>query len=107
MRRSQGAYVLVDDLVGNRSLSDQRRALASGGILVLSGGGTAGPIRLLGPVWLILRARRPAPVLRTPVRFAQLPEDAGQLAALSDSWMPAAWRRSSTGPIRWRRFQTR
>ncbi|GAB2633665.1 NAD(P)-dependent alcohol dehydrogenase [Kribbella swartbergensis] len=51
--RSQ--YDVVLDLVGNRSLTDLRRALRPGGILILSGGGVSGGGSVFGPVGLILR----------------------------------------------------
>jgi NADPH:quinone reductase-like Zn-dependent oxidoreductase len=51
--RSQ--YDVVLDLVGNRSLTDLRRALRPNGILILSGGGVSGGGSVFGPVGLILR----------------------------------------------------
>ncbi|MGZ4397641.1 MAG: NAD(P)-dependent alcohol dehydrogenase [Gaiellaceae bacterium] len=52
--RGSQRYDLVLDLVGNRSLSDLRRALTPEGTLVLSGGAGG---RLVGPLALMLRAR--------------------------------------------------
>lgn len=64
-------YDVVIDLVGNRSLRDLRRAVASTGSLVLSGGGVPGEGRLVGPVGLLLRAqldkRRRGPSVFTPL----------------------------------------
>lgn len=47
--RDGSVYDVVVDLVGNRGLSDLRRAVRPGGALVLSGGGSAGQGRLVGP----------------------------------------------------------
>ncbi|MEU7923671.1 NAD(P)-dependent alcohol dehydrogenase [Micromonospora sp. NPDC049801] len=55
---------VVLDLVGNRSLTDLRRALTPTGTLVLSGGGVYGGGSLVGPVWLIARGRLLAPLVR-------------------------------------------
>ena len=52
--RSGQRYDLVLDTVGNRSLSDLRRALTPKGTLILAGGKGG---RLLGPLALLLRAR--------------------------------------------------
>jgi NADPH:quinone reductase-like Zn-dependent oxidoreductase len=52
--RSGQRYDLVLDTVGNRSLSDLRRALTPKGTLILAGGKGG---RLLGPLTLLLRAR--------------------------------------------------
>lgn len=52
--RTGRQYDLILDAVGNRSLSDLRRALTPEGALVLVGGGGG---RLLGPMTQILRAR--------------------------------------------------
>ena len=48
-------YDVIIDLVGNRSLTDYRRALTPAGTLVLSGGGIAGGVTLFGPLGLIIR----------------------------------------------------
>ncbi|WP_433534211.1 NAD(P)-dependent alcohol dehydrogenase [Micromonospora sp. CA-249363] len=58
---------VVLDLVGNRSLTDLRRALTPTGTLVLSGGGVYGGGSLVGPVWLIARGRLLAPLIRQRV----------------------------------------
>ncbi|MGC4879022.1 NAD(P)-dependent alcohol dehydrogenase [Micromonospora sp. DT43] len=55
---------VVFDLVGNRPLSELRRALTPTGTLVLSGGGVYDGGRVLGPVWLIARGRLLAPLVR-------------------------------------------
>ncbi len=53
--RNGRRYDVALDLVGNRSLSDYRRALTPAGVLVLSGGGASTGGSLVGPVGLILR----------------------------------------------------
>ncbi|MGV9214097.1 NAD(P)-dependent alcohol dehydrogenase [Micromonospora sp. RB23] len=55
---------VVLDLVGNRSLTELRRALTPTGTLVLSGGGVYGGGSVVGPVWLIARGRLLAPLVR-------------------------------------------
>ena len=63
-------YDVVVDLVGNRSLRDLRGAVRPTGTLVLSGGGTSGAGRFLGPLSLLMRAqliaRLPGPRIVTP-----------------------------------------
>jgi NADPH:quinone reductase-like Zn-dependent oxidoreductase len=53
--RNGRRYDVVFDLVGNRSLTEFRRALTPTGTLILSGGGVSGGGGLIGPVALILR----------------------------------------------------
>ncbi|MFJ8018209.1 NAD(P)-dependent alcohol dehydrogenase [Streptomyces sp. NPDC096339] len=48
-------YDLVLDLVGNRTLTDLRRALSPAGTLVLSGGGVSEGGSLFGPMGLLIR----------------------------------------------------
>jgi len=55
--RNGRLYDVVFDLVGNRSLTEFRRALTPAGTLVLSGGGVSGGGSLIGPVGLILRGQ--------------------------------------------------
>lgn len=50
-------YDVVLDLVGNRGLADLRRAVRPGGALVLSGGGTPGSGRIVGPFRLLVQAQ--------------------------------------------------
>ena len=50
-------YDVVFDLVGNRSLTDCRRALTPTGTLVLSGGGVSDGGSLVGPIGLIVRGQ--------------------------------------------------
>ncbi|MCO8276124.1 NAD(P)-dependent alcohol dehydrogenase [Actinoplanes sp. TRM 88003] len=59
-------FDVVFDLVGNRSLSDLRRAVAPGGVLVLSGGGTSrGRAQVFGPMRLIIGAQIAAKLSRS------------------------------------------
>ena len=55
--RNGRRYDVVFDLVGNRSLTDCRRALAPSGMLILSGGGVSEGGSFIGPVGLIIRAQ--------------------------------------------------
>jgi NADPH:quinone reductase-like Zn-dependent oxidoreductase len=57
-------YDLVLDLVGNHSLTGLRRALTPGGTIVLSGGGVFGGGSVVGPMWLMIRAKLLAPFVR-------------------------------------------
>lgn len=81
-------YDVVIDLVGNRSLSDLRRAVAPRGSLVLSGGGVPDEGRFVGPIGLLVRAqlerRRRGPSVFTPLaspRREGLEELAGLVAS--------------------------
>ncbi|KAB1139032.1 NAD(P)-dependent alcohol dehydrogenase [Streptomyces luteolifulvus] len=62
--RNGQRYDVVFDLVGNRTLSECRRALAPAGTLVLSGGGTSNGVSLIGPMGVILRGQTLAPFVR-------------------------------------------
>ncbi|MDQ0943795.1 NAD(P)-dependent alcohol dehydrogenase [Streptomyces sp. V1I1] len=55
--RNGQRYDVVLDLVGNRSLTECRRALTPAGTLVLSGGGVSDGGSLVGPMGLILRGQ--------------------------------------------------
>lgn len=55
--RTGQRFDVVFDLVGNRSLTDLRRALTPTGTLVLSGGGVSRGGSLIGPVGLMIRAQ--------------------------------------------------
>ncbi|MFF7275501.1 zinc-binding dehydrogenase [Streptomyces griseorubiginosus] len=65
--RAGHRYDVVLDLVGNRSLADLRRATTPSGTVVLSGGGVFEGGSLLGPVWLMARARLLSPFVRQRV----------------------------------------
>ena len=81
---SGSTHDVVLDLVGNLSLRDLRRLVVPGGVLVLSGGGTStGKRQVLGPVWLMLRAKVAAPFLKLVVSVPQSPPDGAQLADLA------------------------
>jgi NADPH:quinone reductase-like Zn-dependent oxidoreductase len=78
-------YDLIVDTVGNRSLSDFRRALTPKGTLVMIGGGGG---RLLGPLGQLLRGMLLTRFVsqRLVPCFAKLsPERLAELAALVDS----------------------
>ncbi len=69
--RTDHKYDVVLDLVGNRSLTDLRRALVRNGILVLSGGGVFTGGSVFGPIGLILKAKLSAPFVRQRVILLQ------------------------------------
>jgi len=54
--RTGRTYDAVVDLVGNRRLRELRRVVRPGGRLVLSGGGTSGKGRIVGPLRLLVGA---------------------------------------------------
>jgi NADPH:quinone reductase-like Zn-dependent oxidoreductase len=62
--RTGTRYDVVYDLVGNRSLTDLRRALAPGGVLLLSGGGTSQGGSMFGPMGLFVRGALARPFVR-------------------------------------------
>jgi NADPH:quinone reductase-like Zn-dependent oxidoreductase len=55
--RNGQRYDVVFDLVGNRSLTEFRRALTPAGTLILSGGGVSKGGSLIGPIGLILKGQ--------------------------------------------------
>jgi NADPH:quinone reductase-like Zn-dependent oxidoreductase len=55
--RNRRRYDVVLDLVGNRSLTDFRRALTSTGTLILSGGGVSRGGSLFGPMALFVKGQ--------------------------------------------------
>nr|MDT0662431.1 NAD(P)-dependent alcohol dehydrogenase [Micromonospora sp. DSM 115978] len=78
-------YDVVLDLVGNRSLTELRRAVAPGGTLVLSGGGTSGGGRptVVGPMRLILWGQARSAFTRgCRIRMLAVAPKAENLAAL-------------------------
>ncbi|QOC91558.1 NAD(P)-dependent alcohol dehydrogenase [Micromonospora craniellae] len=78
-------YDVLLDLVGNRSLGDLRRALAPGGTLVLSGGGTSrGRPGLVGPMGLLIGAQVMARVARERILVLPTPLSRELLAALRE-----------------------
>jgi NADPH:quinone reductase-like Zn-dependent oxidoreductase len=62
--RNGRRYDVVFDLVGNRSLTDCRRALTPAGTLVLSGGGVSSGGSLVGPLGLFIKALLLSPFVR-------------------------------------------
>ncbi|SFR02367.1 NADPH:quinone reductase [Lentzea waywayandensis] len=75
-------YDLIFDLVGNHSLTGLRRALAPGGTIVLSGGGVFSGGSLVGPMWLMIRAKLQAPFVRDRIHVLTTTPDGEILAAL-------------------------
>ncbi len=82
--RTGRRYDLVFDLVGNRSLTDCRRALAPTGTLVLSGGGVFNGVSLVGPIGLILRAQLLSPLIRHRLRVLTARLNRQNLATLRE-----------------------
>jgi NADPH:quinone reductase-like Zn-dependent oxidoreductase len=82
--RAGRRYDVVLDLVGNRSLTALRRALAGNGTLVLSGGGVFTGGSVFGPIGLILRAKLSAPFVRQRVVLLQPSMSKANLVALSE-----------------------
>jgi NADPH:quinone reductase-like Zn-dependent oxidoreductase len=63
--RNAQRYDVVFDLVGNRTLTECRRALAPRGVLVLSGGGPSNGVSLIGPMGITLKGQVLAPFVRS------------------------------------------
>jgi NADPH:quinone reductase-like Zn-dependent oxidoreductase len=83
--RAGQRYDMVLDLVGNRSQTELRRALASGGTLVLSGGGTFhGRPSLVGPMGLVIKAQAVARFARERITLLETPPSSELLAALRE-----------------------
>lgn len=77
-------YDVVVDLVGNRSLRDLRRAVRPGGALVLSGGGSSGQGRLVGPLRLLVWGQVYGGIRGLRVLTPQAAPDAGLLSRVAD-----------------------
>ncbi len=77
-------YDVVVDLVGNRRLRDLRRAVRRGGALVLSGGGTSGQGRVVGPIGLLLWGQVYGGLRGRRILTPQAAPDAGLLARVAD-----------------------
>lgn len=77
-------YDVVVDLVGNRSLSDLRRTVQPGGALVLSGGGTAGQGRIVGPLRLLIWGQVYGRIRRLRVLTPQAAPGQDLLARIAD-----------------------
>ena len=82
--RTGKQYDLVFDLVGNRSLSDCRRALTPTGTLILSGGGVFSGGSLIGPLGLIIKAKLQAPFVRHRILILSAKQSPENLAALGE-----------------------
>ncbi|SMD22029.1 NAD(P)-dependent alcohol dehydrogenase [Lentzea albidocapillata] len=80
--RNGTRYDLVLDLVGNHSLTALRRALTPGGTIVLSGGGVFSGGSLVGPMWLMIRAKLLVPFVRDRLLVLTTTLDREILAAL-------------------------
>lgn len=82
---ARGRHDVVLDLVGNRSLSDLRRALVPGGIVILSGGGVSGNGRtkVAGPLGLITWGMAVGRFSRDRIRMVN-PPPGQHLAALGE-----------------------
>jgi NADPH:quinone reductase-like Zn-dependent oxidoreductase len=74
-------YDVILDNVGNRPLSQLRRALTPTGILVLNGGGSPGHV--LGPVGSILRAMVVSRLVRERLRLLPHEQNSDQLLTLT------------------------
>jgi len=77
-------YDVVFDLVGNRSLSELRRALAPGGTVVLSGGGVSRGGSMIGPIGLMIKAQLAARFRRHPLLVLQTSPSKEILASLRE-----------------------
>jgi NADPH:quinone reductase-like Zn-dependent oxidoreductase len=62
--RDARRYDVVFDLVGNRTLTECRRALKPAGTLILSGGGVSDGGSLIGPIGLIIRGQLLSRIVR-------------------------------------------
>ena len=82
--RTGQRYDLVFDLVGNRSLTDCRRALTPTGTLVLSGGGVSKGVSLVGPLGLIVKAQLLSPLVRQRLRVLTAQPSGRNLATLRE-----------------------
>jgi NADPH:quinone reductase-like Zn-dependent oxidoreductase len=82
--RNGQRYDVVFDLVGNRSLTDCRRALTPEGTLVLSGGGVSTGGSLVGPMALFVKGMLLSRFVRHRLlQFTEKPSS-GNLAALRE-----------------------
>ncbi|MFJ6080345.1 NAD(P)-dependent alcohol dehydrogenase [Streptomyces sp. NPDC092369] len=80
--RAGRRYDVVLDLVGNRSLTEFRRALTPTGMLVLSGGGFYEGGSLFGPMVLFIKGRLTAPFVRQRLRELPAKQSKANLAEL-------------------------
>ena len=82
--RTGHTYDAVVDLVGNRRLHDLHRSVRPGGSLVLSGGGTPGNGRFVGPLRLLIGAMAVARFQPFEVTVPQAVPDSRTLAHVAD-----------------------
>jgi NADPH:quinone reductase-like Zn-dependent oxidoreductase len=82
--RNGRRYDVVLDLVGNRSLTDFRRALTPTGTLVLSGGGVSRGGSMFGPMGLMLRGQLMSRFVRHRVLMLPAKPSKENLAALRE-----------------------
>jgi NADPH:quinone reductase-like Zn-dependent oxidoreductase len=82
--RNGRRYDVVLDLVGNRSLTDFRRALTPTGTLVLSGGGVSRGGSMFGPMGLMLRGQLMSRFVRHRVLMLPAKPSNENLAALRE-----------------------
>ena len=82
--RTGHTYDAVVDLVGNRRLHDLRRSVRPGGSLVLSGGGSPGNGRLVGPLRLLIGSMAVARFQPFEVTVPQAVPDTRTLAHVAD-----------------------
>jgi NADPH:quinone reductase-like Zn-dependent oxidoreductase len=82
--RNGRRYDVVFDLVGNRSLTECRRALTPEGTLILSGGGVSEGGSLIGPIGLILKGQLMSRFVRHRLLVLTAKQSKDNLAALSE-----------------------
>jgi NADPH:quinone reductase-like Zn-dependent oxidoreductase len=77
-------YDVVFDLVGNRSLTDLRRALTPTGTLILSGGGVFHGGSIVGPIALVAKGQLLSPFVRQRVMTLNATPSKENLATLRE-----------------------
>jgi NADPH:quinone reductase-like Zn-dependent oxidoreductase len=82
--RTGRRYDILLDLVGNRSLTELRRALTPTGTLILSGGGVSSGGSLLGPLGLMIRGRALSRFARHKLVLLMAKPNKDNLAALRE-----------------------
>ena len=82
--RAGRVFAAVIDLVGNRRLRELRRVIRRGGRLVLSGGGTSGEGRIVGPLRLLAGATAAARFLPFEVVVPQAVPTTATLERVAD-----------------------
>jgi len=82
--RDEQRYDVVFDLVGNRSLTECRRALTTQGTLILSGGGVSEGGSVLGPMGLMMRGKALSRFVRHRLLLLMAKPSGENLATLRD-----------------------